>query len=69
MSGNEKENAIWNPELIILQVYLAISASNVPSVINHNMCVKQMFIVRSFFLEASKWQPDAGLSVVMHDRT
>ena len=65
---NQKKKALWNTWLIILQVYLAISASNVPSIINHNMRVMQVFIVRSFFLEASKWQPNAGFSVMMHDR-
>ena len=65
---NQKKKAPRNTWLIILQVYLAISASNVPSIINHNMRVMQVFIVRSFFLEASKWQPNAGFSVMMHDR-
>ena len=51
---NQKKKALRNTWLIILQVYLAISASNVPSIINHNVRVMQVFIVRSFFLEASK---------------
>lgn len=65
---NQKKKALRNTWLIILQVYLAISASNVSSIINHNVRVMQVFIVRSFFLEASKWQPNAGFSVMMHDR-
>lgn len=65
---NQKKKALRNTWLIILQVYLAISASNVSSIINHNVRVMQVFIIRSFFLEASKWQPNAGFSVMMHDR-
>lgn len=68
MNGEaKKQKSPWKPKLINLQVYLPISASNVPIIINHNMCVIQVFIIRSFFLEASKWQPNAGISV-RHDR-
>lgn len=44
--------------LKVSQVHLAIFASNIPSIINQNMSITQVCVVRSFFLEPSKRQPD-----------
>lgn len=51
-------------KLIILQVYLFVGIYNFASVIYYNMSITQVVRIRSFFLEASKWQPNAGVSAV-----
>jgi hypothetical protein len=53
-----------NLELTILQVYFTITASYTPTVINDNMRVAQVFVVRSSLLESSKGQPNAGLPAI-----
>lgn len=43
-------------------MYLFVSTFDVPIIINHNMGITQVLVIRSFLLETSKWQPNAWFS-------
>lgn len=53
--ARERHSAgIQSSELIILQVYLPITTSDIPLIVNYNMCITQVLIIFPFLLEASK---------------
>lgn len=45
----------------VLQMHFAVCTSNISSIINQYMSVTQVCIITPFFLESSKWQPNAWL--------